>query len=114
MKPTAGRILALDDLASRFLSTAADQRASLIDEAKTLVAGLNETMAGYYLKVMQKAGESEAYLATETERLKKLAARKGAVAGKKVRPFSPVAVRPSRRKGLTWELLASHSWTSCR
>ena len=64
----AGRLPSLDALAAKFLSSAADLRSSVYDEAKALAETLGAA-AKPYLKVMEKvANSSEEYLAKERKR----------------------------------------------
>ena len=64
----AGRIPQLDELASKFISSAAGARTAILDEAKKLAKSADST-AQHYLRVMQKiASGSEEYLAKETAR----------------------------------------------
>ena len=86
----AGRIPSLDTLASQFLGPAAS-RPDILASASALAETLKldtSALAEYYVKVMSKWVESaegaKEWIAKETERLGKLAAKKGAVAGKKL------------------------------
>ncbi|KAK4703442.1 hypothetical protein P7C70_g2777, partial [Phenoliferia sp. Uapishka_3] len=86
----AGRIPSLDSLASQFLGPAAE-RSTILASASELASTLKEdttALAEYYVKVMTKwvenAEGAKEWIAKETERLGKLASKKGAVAGKKL------------------------------
>ncbi|KAI5479858.1 protein disulfide-isomerase A6 [Pseudohyphozyma bogoriensis] len=86
----AGRIPSLDKLASSFFGPAASRKA-LYEKAVELTEHLkseSEALASYYVKIMAKYVESaegaQEWIKKETERLGKLGARKGAVAGKKL------------------------------
>ncbi|KAL8292900.1 hypothetical protein RQP46_000594 [Phenoliferia psychrophenolica] len=86
----AGRIPGLDALASKFLGPDA-VRTDILASAAALATTLKDdttALAEYYTKVMGKFVESadgaKEWIAKETERLGKLASKKGAVAGKKL------------------------------
>lgn len=76
--PTAGKVLALDTLASRFFSASSStDRSSYLDQAQAyLQSNLPESSratAEYYIKVMQRIGEKgTSWLNKETDRLTKL------------------------------------------
>ena len=64
----AGRVPELDEIATKFLSAAADARDALLKEASVLAQAAGST-AQHYIKVMQKlASGSEEYLEKETNR----------------------------------------------
>ncbi|KAL1683229.1 thioredoxin-like protein [Schizophyllum commune] len=72
----AGRLPSLDALAAKFLSSAADLRSSVYDEAKALAETLGAA-AKPYLKVMEKvANSSEEYLAKERKRLESIISKR--------------------------------------
>jgi protein disulfide-isomerase A6 len=69
----AGRIPALDALASSFLAaTGAEERSSLVSNAKELVSN---TTGEYYVKVFNKLLQSADYVEKEAARLQKIAAK---------------------------------------
>ncbi|ORY56814.1 thioredoxin-like protein [Leucosporidium creatinivorum] len=88
----AGRIPSLDTLASTYFAPTAT-RPALLESASALASSLTDKsseMASYYIKVMTKWSEAtsladaQAWIVKETERLGKLASRKGTIAGKKL------------------------------
>lgn len=88
----AGRIPSLDSLASTYFAPTAT-RPALLESASALASSLTDKsseMASYYIKVMTKWSEAtsladaQAWIVKETERLGKLASRKGTIAGKKL------------------------------
>lgn len=87
---TAGRIPALDQLASKYFAplATAEKREALLGAAKSLVAAKSEGLAEYYVKIMSKflegAEEAQNWIAKESERLGTLAAKKGTVTMKKL------------------------------
>lgn len=85
--PTAGKVLALDELAARFFSAgSSSDRSSILEQAKTLLAKLTGSAKAatgveqktivegdYYVKAMQRVVEKgEDWLSKETTRIGKL------------------------------------------
>jgi protein disulfide-isomerase A6 len=82
--PTAGKVLALDQLASKFFSAASSDRSSILEQAQAYVAKLtgsaktgaedvvkraNGSEGEYYVKAMQRVVEKgEDWLSKETTR----------------------------------------------
>lgn len=87
---TAGRIPALDLIAARYFAPVAspEKRQALLQSAIALVEARADGLAEYYVKIMSKfvegAEEAQAWIAKESERLGKLAAKKGIVTMKKL------------------------------
>lgn len=91
----AGRLPSMDNLASRFYTSPAPDRASVIDEARAFAESMRsnatatqQAAADYYLKVMDKTVASADYLERESTRLANILAKHAAgtsqLAGKKV------------------------------
>jgi len=80
----AGRIPSLDEIASQFVSSPSATKSSLLASASALASTITEPSRELYLRVMNKLVQSSDYLEVESARLKKLAERKGVVAGKKL------------------------------
>ena len=86
----AGRIPAIDLIAAQFFGPTAT-RTNLLASASAIAKTLTDGSAGladYYLKVMAKYVDSaegvQTWLVSESERLGKLASKKGSVAAKKL------------------------------
>lgn len=86
----AGRIPAIDALAAQFFGPTAT-RSNLLASASAIAKSLTDQSAGladYYLKVMAKYVDSaegvQSWLVSESDRLGKLASKKGSVAAKKL------------------------------
>lgn len=74
----------LDELAKTFLGLSSTDRPSVIEKATKLASSASETMASYYVKVMNKLVSDESWLAKESERLKKLAEKGATMASEKL------------------------------
>jgi len=86
---TAGRIAALDTLATKFVSAAADARAAIIDEAQKAVDALTEVeqkIGKLYVKTMSSIASNAGFVAAETSRLARML--EGSLAAKKIDEFT--------------------------
>ncbi|MBW0531788.1 hypothetical protein O181_071503 [Austropuccinia psidii MF-1] len=81
--PEAGRVATLDELAKSFLGLSSSERPAVIEKATALVSAANNTMASYYVKVMNKVVADASWLTKEGERLKKLIEKGATMAGTK-------------------------------
>lgn len=82
--PEAGRVAGLDTLVATFLGLPVGDRPSLIEQATKLASDSKDTMATYYVKVMNKISADEGWLPKEVARLKKLAEKGATMSASKV------------------------------
>jgi len=86
---TAGRIAALDALATKFISAAADARSAILDEAQKAVDALSEVeqkIGKLYIKTMNSIVSNAGFIEAESARLLRML--EGSLAAKKIDEFT--------------------------
>lgn len=80
----AGRLPQLDELASAYLPSSVTERTDLLERAKALAGSLEGPATAIYLKIFDKLSQNNAYLTTESERIRKLLEKRATLASAKV------------------------------